>query len=119
MALDAIVEDFRRKVCEQIRLEPEGLNRFRIFTPFRFDDGDHLVMVLKQLGGNWVLSDEGHTYMRLTYDLDEKSLRQERRQEIITGALNAFSVDDHDGELVLAVRDGRFGERRRWPVRLR
>lgn len=110
MALEAIVEDFRQKVCEQIRLEPEGLNRFRISTPFQFDDGDHLAMVLKQMGEDWVLSDEGHTYMHLTYDLDEKSLRQGTRQQIITGALNAFSVDDRDGELMLEVRDDRFGD---------
>ncbi len=110
MALEAIAEDFRRKVCEQIRLEPEGLNRFRIFTPFQFDDGDHLAMVLKQLGENWVLSDEGHTYMHLTYDLDEKSLRQGTRQQIITGALSAFSVDDREGELMMEIRDDRFGD---------
>jgi hypothetical protein len=110
MAPEAIIRDFRQKVCEQIRLESEGTNRFRIFTPFQFDDGDHLAMVLKKVGENWILSDEGHTYMHLTYELDEKSLRQGTRQEIITGALNAFSVDDRDGELVLAIRDQRFGD---------
>ena len=48
---------------------------FCVFTPFRFDDGDHITIVLKKKEqAGWVLSDEGHTYMHLTYDISEKKL---------------------------------------------
>ncbi len=110
MALETIEQDFRRKVCAQIRLEPEGVERYRVFTPFHLDDGDHLAIVLKRESGRWVLSDEGHTYMHLTYDLDERDLHRGTRQQIIANALSAFAVEDREGELMLTVQDGRYGD---------
>ncbi len=110
MELDTVVRDFKSKVCEQLRLAQEGENRFRVFTPFMFEDGDHLAIVLKRERGNWLLSDEGNTYMHLTYDLDEKDLRTGTRQKIITNALSAFSVTDRSGELLTPIRDGQYGD---------
>ncbi|MBN2564491.1 MAG: DUF1828 domain-containing protein [Candidatus Eisenbacteria bacterium] len=110
MTTDAILRDFRRKVCEKIRLEPEGMRRYRVFTPFMLEDGDHIAIVLKQEGRNWMLTDEGHTYMHLTYDIDERDLQQGTRQKIISNALSSFSVSDRDGELVLSIPERRFGD---------
>jgi hypothetical protein len=31
MELEAVVKDFKSKVCEQLRLTQEGENRFRVF----------------------------------------------------------------------------------------
>ncbi len=109
MELEAIVKDFRSKVCEQLRLTQEGENRFRVFTPFMFEDGDHLAIVLKREREHWMLSDEGHTYMHLTYDLEEKDLRIGTRQKIITNALSAFSVTDSSGELLIPIKNGQYG----------
>lgn len=105
-----IERDFRTKVCEKIRLETEGTGRFRVFTPFMFEDGDHLAIVLKRYGEEWALSDEGHTYMHLTYDIDEKSLLNGSRAKVISAALTAFSVDDRGGELVMPIPDRAFGD---------
>ncbi|MDE0627419.1 MAG: DUF1828 domain-containing protein [Bryobacterales bacterium] len=107
---EAIERDFREKVCEAIRLEARGLDRFLVFTPFLFEDGDHLVVVLKREPSGWVLSDEAHTYMRLTYDVAEKDLRSGTRQKIIANTLSMFKIVDRCGELVLAVPDERFGD---------
>jgi len=108
--IETVERDFKKKVSEQIRLSPEGVDRFRVFSPFMFEDGDHLPIILKRAGKSWVLTDEGHTYMHLTYDLDEKDLQRGTRQTIITGALSAFSVLDHDGELTLEISDGGYGD---------
>ena len=94
----------------QIRLAAEGVDRFRVMTPFLFDDGDHLAIVLKREGPRWVLTDEAHTYMHLTYDLDERDLHAGTRQKIISNALSLFQVEDRDGELVLDVPDSRYGD---------
>ena len=110
MTIETIETDFRRKVGEGVRLAGEGVNRYRVFTPFLFEDGDHLAVVLKQEGGRWVLSDEGHTYMHLTYDLDEKDLQRGNRQKIIRNALSVFSVEDREGELRLPIPDEQFGD---------
>lgn len=110
MTIDTIEADFRRTVGESVRLSSEGMHRYRVFTPFLFEDGDHLAVVLKREDGAWILSDEGHTYMHLTYDLDEKDLQKGSRQKIISNALSVFSVEDRAGELRMAIADQRFGD---------
>lgn len=110
MAVESIEREFKRKVSERLRLESEGVNRFRVFTPFTFEDGDHLAVILKREGANWVLSDEGHTFMHLTYDIDEKDLQRGNRQKIIGNALSVFSVQDRAGELVLPIENGGYGD---------
>ena len=110
MSEQAVVLDFQRKVSEKIRLVSEGIDRYRVFTPFMFEDGDHLAIVLRKDDGQWTLSDEGHTYMHLTYDLDEKDLRKGTRERLINNALSAFSVNDREGELLLSIDDERYGD---------
>lgn len=105
-----IEEDFKKKVCESLRVVSEGLERYRVFTPFLFEDGDHLAVVLKREYNRWILSDEGHTYMHLTYDIDERDLQRGTRQKIISDALTAFSVDDRNGELIVRIQDDRYGD---------
>lgn len=110
MSIETIERDFKQKVCESLRLASEGVDRYQVFTPFLFEDGDHLAIVLKREQGRWILSDEGHTYMHLTYDLDEKDLQRGTRQKIITNALSAFSVNDRNGELTLGIQDNHYGD---------
>ena len=81
-----------------------------MLTPFRFDDGDHLCIVLKLLDGQWVLSDEAHTFMHVTYDIDEGDLHRGTRQKIISNAISVFGINDSDGELSMNVRDQQFGD---------
>ena len=57
-----------------------------------------------------MLSDEAHTYMHLTYDINEKDLHSGTRQKIITNTLSTFQVEDRNGELVLEVPDERYGD---------
>ena len=110
MSMKSIERDFHEEVSAKIRLSAEGMDRFRVFTPFLFDDGDHLSIVLKKEGSHWVLSDEAHTCMRLTYDVKESDLHRGTRRKIISNALSTFRVEDRDGELVLTVPDGRYGD---------
>jgi hypothetical protein len=56
------------------------------------------------------LSDEGHTYMHLSYSMDTDSLRRGTRQKIITNALSSFNVDDLGGELRLSIKDEEYGD---------
>lgn len=111
MTVDTIEKDFRDKVCAEIRLLPEGLERFRVESPFQFDDGDHLSIVLRREPVGWVFSDEGHTFMHLSYEgIDYKDLQRGTRQKIISNALSSFSVIEREGELVLPVPGEKFGD---------
>jgi hypothetical protein len=110
MSVEAIQTDFRRKIGETVRLAEDGVNRYRVFTPVLFEDGDHLAIVIRREDSRWVLSDEGHTYMHLTYDLEEKDLQRGNRQKIIANALSVFTVEDREGELRLQVPEERYGD---------
>ncbi|MFP4380257.1 MAG: DUF1828 domain-containing protein [Candidatus Sumerlaeia bacterium] len=110
MCIEQIQNDFRKKISSKIRLAQEGLDRFRVFTPFMLEDGDHLAVVLKKEADTWTLSDEGHTYMHLTYDLSDQDLRRGTRQKIISNALSIFQVEDREGELLLPVPNEEYGD---------
>ena len=110
MIPEVVETQFRETVSEKVQLVPEGRSRYRVFTPFQFEDRDHLAIVLKADNGSWLLSDEGHTYMHLSYDMPEKDLQRGTREKVITNALDAFSVEDREGELTLRVDDNRFGD---------
>jgi hypothetical protein len=110
MSIDTIEQDFKVKVSEKIRLQSEGIHRYRVLTPFSFEDGDHLAIVLRNDGTNWTLSDEGHTYMHLTYDLDEKDLQRGTRQKIVSNALSMYGVEDKEGEILVKVPDQSYGD---------
>ena len=110
MASKSVERDFPKSVAAQIRLVAVGASRYRVGTPFMFDDGDHPVIILKREGAKWVLSDEGHTRMHLGDDLDAEDRDHGTRRSLVSNALARFRIEDRDGELVLDVSDGRFGE---------
>ena len=110
MSIHNIEQEFLDKVSAKVRLMEEGLGRYRVFTPFQFDDGDHLAIVLRQDGQQWQLSDEAHTFMHLTYDIDEQDLLSGNRQIIIDNALSMFYVEDRDGELILNIENEQYGD---------
>ena len=110
MAINTIEQDFTDNVSAQISLSADGKDRFRVLTPFQFEDGDELVIVLKKEGERWLLSDEAHTYRHLTYDIDEKLLYSGTRWKLISKALSMFEVEDRNGELILDVSDAYYGE---------
>ena len=108
MELTEVQRDFKEKVCDEIRLIPEGLSRYVVSHPFTFDDGDHYIIVLKKIGESWLLTDEGHTIMHLSYeDLD---LKHGGYKEIIDNIVSAFGLDNRQGELILPVPETRFGD---------
>ena len=109
MLAESIERDFQTKVGAEVRLMKEGKNRFRVFTPFIFDDGDHLSLVLKRNGKGWILSDEGHTLLHLSYDIDERDLQKGTRLQIIDRTLAYFEVENSFGELRLPIEDDEYG----------
>jgi hypothetical protein len=108
MTTAEIVRAFREKVSREIDLETQGLDRFVVYTPFMFDDGDHFVIILCRENGRWVLTDEAHTFMHLSYvDVD---LSQGSRAKIVEQALRGFGVQNRSGELRVVVPEEAFGD---------
>lgn len=76
--------------------------------PFTFEDGDHYVVLLKQVGDQWYLTDEGHTFMHLSYLVPQ--FDQGNRRGIIDKVLASLRVESRDGELRLPVEPESAGD---------
>ncbi len=109
MELNLVEKEFKDKVCKEIRLMQEGVDRYRVFTPFLFDDGDSLAIILKKAGTDWFLTDEGHTFMHLSYDIDIDSLDKGSRAKIISTTLNAFSIQEKKGVIYSVLSEENMG----------
>ena len=48
--------------------------------------------------------------MHLSYYMNEQKLHSGNRQKLILKALSMFEVKDYNGELVIDVSDGHYGE---------
>ena len=99
----------QQKVAAGVRLVSEGTDRYRVLTLFQLDDGDHLSIVLRREGDEWSFSDEAHTYMHMSYDVELSEPHKGARQKMISSALVTFGVDDRDGELVIGVSNNDYG----------
>lgn len=108
MNIEILIKEFKSKVCEEITLIQEGLNRFIILNPFIFDDGDHIVVLLKFKNGEWYLTDEGHTFMHLSYD--ELDLDKGTRKKIIDNILLNYGIKNNAGELNSYIKENNFGD---------
>ena len=110
MTAESILQSFKQTVCAEVRLVPEGINRYRIFSSFTFSDGDHLALVLKQDNSGWTLSDEGHTLMHLSYRMDISDIMQGNRGEIISNLLSFYGIDYQEGKLIHPVPNEQYGD---------
>jgi hypothetical protein len=106
----SIENDFRQKVCSDLELLPEGLDRYIVQTPISFGDGDTLSIVLKKDNDHWKLTDEGHTFLQLTYELDEDDLKQPSRREVIDRTILSLGLQNLNGELILPIPDEQYGD---------
>ncbi|MBI5203410.1 MAG: DUF1828 domain-containing protein [Nitrospirae bacterium] len=108
MNLEIIEKEFKSKVCDEIALTQEGLSRFIVFNPFMFDDGDHLVVLLKGTEGKWRFTDEGHTFMHVSYD--DIDIDKGTRKKVIDNVLASYGIKNQEGELISEVPNNQFGD---------
>ncbi len=102
-----IEKEFRKKVCDEIKIISESKDRFVVSTPFTFEDGDYLNIVLKKNGAGWYFTDEGHTFMHLSFDED---FERGKRKEIIDSILKIHFLENDNGELRCPVKDDNFND---------
>ena len=101
---------FIEDISKQINIISDGKDRFRILTPFMFDDGDHISVVLKKNRKTWVLSDEGHTYMHFASEIAKETPFDETYEKIISHIISTYNIIEHNGELIFEVENERFGQ---------
>ena len=112
METETILKQFKEKVCEKINLKEKGIGRYLVLTPFIFEDGDNLLIILKydKKEKKWRLTDEGHTLLHLSYFMDSRDLLKGSRQEIIESCKKMFEVEEKEGELFIYVEEDKYGD---------
>lgn len=104
----AIESELRGKIGEAFHILQEGLYRYRIFTPVQFNDGDHLAIVMKKIDDEWVLSDEGHTYMHLGYRVTSTTLDAIVNSTMVKDTLLKLSVENKDLEFIVKLETTQY-----------
>lgn len=107
-----ILKQFQEKVSKKITLKEKGINRYYVRTPFVFEDGDNLLVILKYNNElkNWFLTDEGHTFLHISYFMDDKDFLKGTRNEIIETSYKMFGIQENKGELFISIEDYNFGD---------
>ena len=107
--LERIEKDFKEKVDNQVHIKSEGKDRYRVFTPCIFEDGDHFSIILKKEAEGWVLSDEGHTFMHLSFAQDRINL-DDKNRTITADEVSEFDTQEINGELTSRINNERYGD---------
>lgn len=95
---DAMVESMKKGICSKVFLEPKGIDRYLIHTGFTFQDGDELHIVLKKRDGKWIITDDAHTLMWLSYEDFNLS---DTRKAILEVTLSSNNVSFEDGRIYI------------------
>lgn len=94
--------DLSTAVGAAIDVEQKGSAEAQIHTPFRFEDGDELVIRLReQRDGELEWTDTGHTFMHLSYWMDIEALDSGNRSRLLADHLAQFGADEQNGELIM------------------
>lgn len=103
MEAQTIINGLKKAVCSGLEIENRTANRFMIHTGYTYPDGDELHILLIKEGEGWILSDEGHTMMWLSYE--DFSLT-DARKSILDRILNTNGVSLSDGEISVPIDAG-------------
>ena len=80
---------------EGFRVRQKGVDRFEVITPFTFDDGDTLPIVLSRREGDlWEISDEGRTFMHLSYY--DINMNSDIRRRVLSKILSSHFMEGED-----------------------
>jgi hypothetical protein len=105
-----LAQDLSTALNEAIEVRAVNPSEVQVHTPFRFADGDELVIHLREAsGGGLEWSDTGHTFMHLSYWMDIDALESGNRAQLLDNHLTQFSAHESDGELLLPVNGNQLG----------
>ena len=90
------IDEIRKSICSEYDFEEIGIDELLVHTGIYYDDGDEFHIVLKSIDGGYVLSDEGHTLMWLSY---EEYNFTPNRTRLLEGIVSQNNISLDDGRL--------------------
>lgn len=104
---EQMVEAIKRSMCADTGYTEIGMNRALLHTGHFFPDGDEFRIVLEYRGEEgWVITDDGHTAMWLSYEDFEIT---DSRKDILRRILNTNSVKFDEGEVYVECDENNAG----------
>jgi len=104
---EQIIEAIRRSMCADTGYTEIGMNRTLLHTGHFFPDGDEFRIVLEYRGEEgWVITDDGHTAMWLSYEDFEIT---DSRKDILRRILNTNGVKFDEGEVYVECDENNAG----------
>lgn len=105
--IDVMMESIKKSMCSKTTLEPRGVDRYLVHTGFTFQDGDELHIVLRKKDGRWILTDDAHTLMWLSY---EDFNLTDTRQALLDVTISSNNVSLEDGRIFVDCTDRDVGQ---------
>jgi hypothetical protein len=98
-------ESLCTSLCKEIRLYPRLDNRIIVDTPFRFPDGDSLLILAEPVStGGLRLTDCGHTLMHLSYSIDVDDIAKPgNRNELFQRIIEDHGLSFDKGQIYVDV----------------
>ena len=102
--IDKVMGAMKEAMRPSISFEPRGIGAYLVHTGHTYPDGDELRIVLRNRDGEWILTDDGHTMMWLSYG-DFKLTESRKALLDTTLASNCAEIEDGRIWISLAERD--------------
>jgi len=99
--------DLRKEICEAMSFIHSGADKIILDTPFTFPDGDAIKVVLKTGDHGLYLTDEGHTFMHLSYD--DIDVTKGKRKDLLNNILAMHYINNVSGELIVNLEGEQLG----------
>lgn len=92
-------------LCKEVSLYPRQDNRVIVDTPFRFPDGDSLLILAEPIStGGLRLTDCGHTLMHLSYSMDVDDIAKPgNRNELFQRIIKEHGLSFESGQIFVDV----------------
>ena len=98
-----MAENFTLQVQGAIRVDPtEGGKEFNVNIPFHFYNGEPLVIVIRDEGARWVLTDKGYTGEYLSRYNDD--LGSDSYKQVFDRVCLMYRIEMANGELVREIQ---------------
>ena len=101
-----LIEGLKKALCSNVSLEERGVETYLVHTGFTYPDGDELHIVLRNRDGRWILTDDGHTAMWLSYN--DMNLT-DSRMALLQRTLSFNHAEFQDGRIIVDCADRDIG----------
>ncbi len=97
-----IIDKLKTQFNGRLRIAEKRPGIWQLYIPFYHEDGDMIVIFLKQEGNEWKISDYAMAIMRLSYSYD---IDTENKEKIFQKIIAENGLKEEDGNIFVYAHD--------------